>query len=50
MLGCLLKETKSSRKNRNTIMRNGGVCSMKTNAVKTALPVVLKFYSALTWE
>ena len=50
MLGCLLKETRSCRKNRNTILRDGDVCSMKTNAVKTALPLVLKFYSALTCE
>jgi hypothetical protein len=49
MLGCLLKETRSCRKNRNTILRNGDVCSMKTNAVKTALPLVLKFHS-LTYE
>ena len=50
MLGCLLKETRSCRKNRNTILRDGDVCSMKTNAVKTALPLVLKFYSARTCE
>ena len=40
-------ETRTCRKNRNTRLRHGDRCVlMKTDAFKTSLPLVLKFYPA----